>query len=235
MGDLLSLKQIAQHLQVSERTVFRLLQRGELPGLKVGGQWRFRRDVVDYWLDMRMTRMEGLTLLDPDADQQGGSFFLGGALSVENALILVPQGSRRDVIQSFVSLVSLPEAVNPGEVIDRVWAREELSSTAVRDGAALLHTSRWESRTLLHGNLLAIGRLTAPVDFGAVDGRPTDILFLILAASAQEHLGLLARATRLCRQPGFLSELRLAATPQAVLALVRRGEAVALASSTPAS
>jgi PTS system nitrogen regulatory IIA component len=232
MDDLLTLKQIAQHLQVSERTVFRLLERGELPGLKVGGHWRFRRAVVDYWLDMRMSRMEGLALLDPGSDQGGEASTLRTALALENALLPLPPGSRREVIESFVGMITLPEAVDPGEVLDRVWAREELSSTAVHGGAALLHTSRWESRTLKHGNLLAIGRLAEPVDFGAVDGRPTDLLFLILAGSPQEHLALLARTTRLCRQPRFLTQLREATTPRAVLNLVRRGEAMALAPST---
>lgn len=230
MDELLTLKQIAQHLQVSERTVFRLLERGELPGLKVGGHWRFRRGVVDYWLDMRMGRMEGLALLGLDIDQGRDGLSLSDALALENALVIVPPGSRREVIEAFVGAVSLPEAVNPDEVLNRVWAREELSSTALPGGTALLHTSRWETRTLRQGNLLAIGRLTAPVDFGAMDGQPTDILFLLLAGNTQQHLGLLARATILCRHNGFLPQLREATTPDTVVSLVRRTEALALAS-----
>jgi excisionase family DNA binding protein len=47
MQEVLTLKQLAEHLQLSERTIYRLLERGELPGFKVGGHWRFRRAVVD--------------------------------------------------------------------------------------------------------------------------------------------------------------------------------------------
>ena len=54
---MLTLKQVADRLQLSERTLYRLLQRGELPGRKIGGQWRFRLSEIDYWLDMRVSRM----------------------------------------------------------------------------------------------------------------------------------------------------------------------------------
>ncbi|HEU5153949.1 MAG TPA: PTS sugar transporter subunit IIA [Gemmatimonadales bacterium] len=223
MDELLTLKQIAQHLQVSERTVFRLLEHGELPGLKVGGQWRFRRRVVDYWLDLRMDRMASVEVFDA-APEASSSRPLSDALAPENALVVIPPGSRRDVIESFIGAIALPEAVDADEVVNRVWAREELSSTALREGVALLHTSRWETRTLSHGNLFAVGRLAEATDFGALDGQPTDHLFLLLAGSAPQHLGLLARATRLCREPGFLAGLRAAASAHAVMRLIRHTE-----------
>ena len=46
-ADVLTLKQLAEHLQLSERTVYRLLGRGELQGFKVGWHWRFRRGPIN--------------------------------------------------------------------------------------------------------------------------------------------------------------------------------------------
>ena len=43
MPDLLTTRQLAEYLQLSERSVYRLLERGELPAVRVGGQWRFRK------------------------------------------------------------------------------------------------------------------------------------------------------------------------------------------------
>ena len=68
MSDVLTLKQLAEHLQLSERTIYRLLGRGQLPGLKVGGHWRFRRSVVDYWMDLRMGRISSADLRDMDQE-----------------------------------------------------------------------------------------------------------------------------------------------------------------------
>jgi len=45
----MTVSQVAELLQLSEKTVYRLAQRGELPCFKVGGSWRFRRRDIDAW------------------------------------------------------------------------------------------------------------------------------------------------------------------------------------------
>jgi excisionase family DNA binding protein len=48
-GELLTVKKVQERLQVSERTVFNLMQRGELHGFKVGKLWRFEEsDIEEY-------------------------------------------------------------------------------------------------------------------------------------------------------------------------------------------
>ena len=42
--EILTLQQAAELLQISERTLQRMLKKGELPGTQIGGQWRFDRD-----------------------------------------------------------------------------------------------------------------------------------------------------------------------------------------------
>ena len=50
MGDeYLTIDQVAGLLKVSSKTIRRLVSRGEIPGFKVGGQWRFRREDIDVW------------------------------------------------------------------------------------------------------------------------------------------------------------------------------------------
>ena len=56
MDQLLTVAQVAQRLQISEKSVYRLAQRGELPGLKVGGSWRFRADDIELWIDRQVER-----------------------------------------------------------------------------------------------------------------------------------------------------------------------------------
>jgi excisionase family DNA binding protein len=48
---LLSSRDVAKLLHVSRRTICLWSECGELPGFKLGRQWRFRREVVDSWLD----------------------------------------------------------------------------------------------------------------------------------------------------------------------------------------
>jgi len=46
----MSTQQISQYLGVHEMTVYRWLKKGILPGFKVGGRWRSKRDVLDKFL-----------------------------------------------------------------------------------------------------------------------------------------------------------------------------------------
>jgi len=52
----LTIKQIAEYLNVTERTIYNLLQRGELPGFKVGVAWRFRKEDIDRWIQKNMKK-----------------------------------------------------------------------------------------------------------------------------------------------------------------------------------
>ena len=47
---LMSIKDVARRLLVNTTTVYRLVQRGELPGFKVGQQWRFKEEVLEAWI-----------------------------------------------------------------------------------------------------------------------------------------------------------------------------------------
>lgn len=53
----MTVRDVALYLNVDEKTVYRLAQRGELPGFKVAGTWRFRRADMDTWIDQRKARI----------------------------------------------------------------------------------------------------------------------------------------------------------------------------------
>jgi excisionase family DNA binding protein len=50
-GEILTLDEVAVYLKAGKRTVYRLVQQGEVPGFKLGGTWRFRRAELDRWID----------------------------------------------------------------------------------------------------------------------------------------------------------------------------------------
>ena len=47
----LTIKELAKYLNVTERTIYNLLERGQLPGFKVGGAWRFKREDINNWIE----------------------------------------------------------------------------------------------------------------------------------------------------------------------------------------
>jgi excisionase family DNA binding protein len=48
---ILTIREVAEYLKVTEKTVYGLAQKGKIPGFKVGGQWRFKREDIDQWIE----------------------------------------------------------------------------------------------------------------------------------------------------------------------------------------
>ena len=89
MSDLLTITQLAAHLQVSERTVYRLVDDG-CPHLRVRKGFRFRMDRVEEWLECRSEKTK------PDT---GTSRFVTNVSEFTNAfqrvrLRTMPRGSK---------------------------------------------------------------------------------------------------------------------------------------------
>lgn len=49
-GSVLTISEVAEVLRLHPTTVYRLVKRGELPGFKIGGNWRINRASLDLWL-----------------------------------------------------------------------------------------------------------------------------------------------------------------------------------------
>lgn len=54
MDRLMTAREAADYLHMSFQNVYRLAQRGRVPALKVGGQWRFKRELLDEWLHSQL-------------------------------------------------------------------------------------------------------------------------------------------------------------------------------------
>jgi excisionase family DNA binding protein len=54
--DIMTLREVAQYLGLHVMTVYKLTREGRVPAAKIGGQWRFKRDVLDQWLEAQMHR-----------------------------------------------------------------------------------------------------------------------------------------------------------------------------------
>ena len=69
-GEILTIKQVADYLKVTERTIYRLAAAKQIPAFKVGGSWRFSRADIDSWI--KQQSMEGLeTSREQDGDATG--------------------------------------------------------------------------------------------------------------------------------------------------------------------
>lgn len=102
-------------------------------------------------------------------------------------------------------------------VFDSLFAREKLGSTGLGQGIAIPHGR-------IKGLKQAVGaflRLTTPVPFDSPDGRPVNLLFILLVPeqATEEHLQILSELAQRFSERPFREKLLVAADPAAVVAL----------------
>ena len=96
----------------------------------------------------------------------------------------------------------------PDRIFAELMKREEFGSTGMGGGVAIPH-ARFHQINKPFGLLV---RLRKPIDFDAVDGKPVDIVFLLLLPNRQDSQGLAALAcvARKLREPAITAALRSA-------------------------
>ncbi|PKV80154.1 PTS fructose transporter subunit IIABC [Nocardia fluminea] len=114
-------------------------------------------------------------------------------------------------------LAAAGRATDAAAVAEAALTRESQSATGLPGGIAIPHCRSAAVTTAS----LAFARLAPAVDFGAPDG-PADLVFLIAApeGAGAEHMKLLSSLARALVRPAFVADLRAAATPADVVALV---------------
>lgn len=114
--------------------------------------------------------------------------------------------SKRQAIQALTEILAPLAGVDPRAAFDAVLMRERLSGTGVGDGVAMPH-ARVPGLT---APAAAFARLDPAIDFEAIDGRPADLMVLLLAPADRggDHLKALARVSRFFRRPDLREKLR---------------------------
>ncbi len=57
-NDILTIREVAEYLKINEKTAYRLAAEGKIPGFKVGGAWRFRKDEIEKLTKSQTTQDE---------------------------------------------------------------------------------------------------------------------------------------------------------------------------------
>jgi mannitol/fructose-specific phosphotransferase system IIA component (Ntr-type) len=111
---------------------------------------------------------------------------------------------------------------NGEELFQKLWEREQLGSTGIGQGVAIPHC---KLKGLARG-VVAVGLVPPGIDFGAVDGKPVRVFFLVVspAESPAEHLQILAALSRWIKADDHAGRLLALHDPAAVYDLLREGE-----------
>jgi PTS system nitrogen regulatory IIA component len=220
----LGVKEVSKLLNVSEKTIYRWVNQGVLPGYRVNEQYRFNRAELLEWATSRKMNVSAALFDEPESNaapipdlmetlQAGGIFYrLGGR-------------DKESVLRAVVEHMRLPEEVDREFLLRVLLAREALQSTGIGDGIAIPHV---RNPIVLHVSrpMITLCFLEQPIDFGALDGRPVHALFSLVSPTVRAHLRLLSRLSFALHDPGFKSAVARQASRDEIVDELRRIDAM---------
>ncbi len=116
--------------------------------------------------------------------------------------------AKKDVLQQVASAAAALAGADAQTIFEVLWERERLGTTGVGHGIAIPH-GRIPGLDKVSG---FFARLAQPVNFEAIDDKPVDLVFLLLApeSAGADHLHALATVSRLLRDAKLCEQLRKA-------------------------
>ncbi|WP_428388864.1 PTS sugar transporter subunit IIA [Mucisphaera sp.] len=140
--------------------------------------------------------------------------------------VVVPlQGTdKHGVIDELASLLAANSPIaSADELKEAIWQREETRTTGIGHGIGIPHGKASGVDKLR----MAIGRPSEPIEFGAIDGQPVDLILLLASPLDQTgpHIQALAKISRMLTDESLRASLKAAEDAEALYAIIAEHEA----------
>jgi PTS system nitrogen regulatory IIA component len=221
--DILTIKQLSEYLMVSEKTIYRMLEKNILPAIRVGGQWRFRKKDIDSWIDSQVRKVE----IDGDrrvlAEFEQSEIEIALLLEEENIWLETHPMSRDEVLTWMILHAKLEEGVDRKALTESVLLREQICSTAIVESAAFPHPNNPAAFRFSRKRVL-VAIMQQPINYLDPHGHMPYVVVMILARTVQGYLLTLSRAIKLFQDFNLIDRLRKSKTPEEVIRIIREAE-----------
>ena len=212
---LLDLEEVANYLHLTPADIEQRVKNREIPFEKRGDRIVFRKAEIDAWASQRILGLPGQRLAD--YHQETTRFtrkilpqaaILPEMLQSGAIASAMPSKTKASLLRDLVALAEKTGHLSsPEELLASLEAREGLCSTALPGGLALPHP-RFHEPYLFESSFIVVGRPVQEIHFGAPDGQPTHLFFLICCQDDRLHLHTLARLCLIVQKTKLLDRLR---------------------------
>ncbi|MGB1547291.1 MAG: PTS IIA-like nitrogen regulatory protein PtsN [Alphaproteobacteria bacterium] len=139
-------------------------------------------------------------------------------ITPEHVILNLRATSKKQALQELSQRAAKVTGLPERAIFDVLLEREKLGTTGVGSGVAIPH-GKLEELDRLCG---VFAKLEKPINFEAIDERPVDLIFMLLApkSAGTDHLKALARVSRLLRDEATCEKLRGSDTAEAIYALL---------------
>ena len=205
---LMTARQLSSYLNLNERTVLKLVAEGTIPGVKLGSQWRFRKAMIDTWLDDQMLGVapRPVELLN-SRGQSTLKLELASCFQTEHIQPNLAATTKLEVIDELAGFATQLQLVR-----DRVWfvralvERENVLPSALGNGIAFLHTLRRNPDRVVRPFMI-LGRSRKGVEFDALDNNRTHLFFVLGLKYDELHLPWLHKLYQLLASGNTVNEI----------------------------
>lgn len=211
----MNLEEAAAYLHVSAAELARMAKQGDIPHTRQGERIVFRRAELQSWSSRRILAFPAARLTEYHAKSSAArqadaanDTLIPRLLTVERIEPQLHSRTKASVLRDMVELAEKTDLVSdPRELLQAIESREDLCSTAVPGGVAFLH-ARQHDPYMFAESFIVLGRAIQPIHFGADDGLPTDIFFMVCCQDDKLHLHTLARLCAMSHRTSILDDLR---------------------------
>jgi PTS system nitrogen regulatory IIA component len=212
---LLDLDGVANYLHLTPEDIEQRVKNREIPFEKRGDRIVFRKSEIDAWASQRILGLPGQGLADyhQKSTRHARKILPQEAIlpeMLESGAVAsaITSKTKASILRDLVALAGKTGNLSDSQtLLASLEAREELCSTAVPGGFALPHP-RSHDPYLFETSFIVVGRPIQEIHFGAPDGQPTHLFFLICCQDDRLHLHTLARLCLIAQKTKVLNQLR---------------------------
>jgi excisionase family DNA binding protein len=223
-SEVFTIRQLSAYLMVSEKTLYRMLDRSLLPAIRVGAQWRFRKRDIDAWLDVQVKKVEVEGGRAMPEELEHSEIEIHPLLSAENVWLDVPPLTRDELLLWMITKATFDQDVDRNALYESVLARERVCSTALLDAAAFPHPNDPGAFHFTRKRVL-VAVPPEPVSFSDPHGHEPRVVVMILARTMQGYLLTISRAVKLFGDPQLIARITAQSQPRGVIRVIGEAEA----------
>jgi excisionase family DNA binding protein len=212
---LLDLEGVAKYLHLPVADIEQRVKNREIPFEKRGDRIVFSKAEIDAWASQQILGSTSQQLADYHTETTRftrkilpQATLLPEMLEAGAIASAMTSKTKASVLRDLVALAEKTGRLNdPKTLLASLEAREELCSTAMPAGFALPHP-RSHDPYLFETSFIVVGRPVQEIHFGAPDGQPTHLFFLLCCQDDRLHLHTLARLCLIAQKTKVLDQLR---------------------------
>jgi nitrogen PTS system EIIA component len=236
----LKVKDVAELLNVPEKTVRRWLLDGKIPAYRLNNQYRFSRIEIENWMmnvkqkpskDKSGHPFDQKQIYPPTekkkepTPQRGGmqQYSLYRAIHKGGVFTQIAGETKEQIIRNTMKSIAPKFGLDDAMVSELLLDREKLMPTALSNGTAVPHTRDF----LFKGpfDMIVVVFPKEPIEYGALDGKPVHTLFFLFSTADKKHLHLLAKLAHLSSSEAGLQFLKSKPNKKKLLDFILKWEA----------